>query len=70
MPTEAELRRHRCCFTGHRPEKLGAPEAEIKAALTSAIRAAIPDGYSVFISGMARGVGRDTGAGWDSPHKK
>lgn len=56
MPTEAELRRHRCCFTGHRPEKLRAAEGEIKAALTGEIRAAISDGYSVFISGMARGV--------------
>lgn len=56
MSTEAEFRRHRCCFTGHRPEKLGAAEEEIKAALTRAIRAAISDGYSVFISGMARGV--------------
>lgn len=56
MPTEAELRRHRCCFTGHRPEKLRAVEREIKAALTGEIRAAISEGYSVFISGMARGV--------------
>ena len=56
MPTEAELRRHRCCFTGHRPEKLRAAEGEIKVALTGEIRAAISDGYSVFISGMACGV--------------
>lgn len=56
MPTEAELRRHRCCFTGHRPEKLRAVEGEIKAALTGEIRVAISEGYSVFISGMARGV--------------
>ena len=25
--TEQELRQHRCCFTGHRPEKLDKPEA-------------------------------------------
>lgn len=56
MPTEEELRKHRCCFTGHRPEKLGAPEWEIKAALKKEIRTAIIEGYTVFISGMARGV--------------
>ena len=26
--SEQELRRHRCCFTGHRPERLGMPETE------------------------------------------
>ena len=31
MPTEAELRFHRCCFTGHRPEKLNCPEDRVKA---------------------------------------
>lgn len=54
--TESELRFHRCCFTGHRPEKLSKSEDEIKAALEEAIRAAITDGYTTFISGMARGV--------------
>ena len=29
MPTEAEKRLHRCCFSGHRPEKLDAPEEEV-----------------------------------------
>lgn len=56
METELEKRKHRCCFTGHRPEKLEASEREIKTALTREIKAAISDGYSVFISGMARGV--------------
>lgn len=56
MPTEKELRRHRCCFTGHRPEKLGLPEGKIKAALKKEIRTAALEGYTVFISGMARGV--------------
>ena len=56
MPTKAELRKHRCCFTGHRPEKLRAAEEKIKAALIREIKAAISNGYSVFISGMARGV--------------
>jgi len=53
---EEELRKHRCCFTGHRPEKLHESEEEIKSRLSVAINAAIEDGFSVFISGMARGV--------------
>lgn len=56
MATEAEKRRHRCCFTGHRPEKLQAPESVVMAALEKETRQAIADGFSVFISGMARGV--------------
>ena len=51
--TERELRQHRCCFTGHRPEKLEQPEAVVVEALKKEIRTAIADG---FISGMARGV--------------
>ena len=27
--TEKELRQHRCCFTGHRPEKLNRTENEV-----------------------------------------
>lgn len=56
MPTEQEMRLHRCCFTGHRPEKLNRSEAEVKKALELAIQQAIRDGYTTFISGMARGV--------------
>lgn len=56
MKTEREKRMHRCCFTGHRPEKLRVPETKVKAALKTEIRAAISEGYTVFISGMARGV--------------
>lgn len=56
MPTEAELRPHHCCFTGHRPEKLGMSEDDVIARLEKAILAAIQDGYTTFISGMARGV--------------
>lgn len=34
MTHSIKLRRHYCCcFTGHRPEKLTATEAEIKASL-------------------------------------
>ena len=54
--SEQELRRHRCCFTGHRPEKLEQPEAVVVEALKKEIRTAIADGFQTFISGMARGV--------------
>ena len=56
MANEAELRKHRCCFTGHRPEKLHKPEEQIKKALERAILQAVDDGFVTFISGMARGV--------------
>lgn len=56
MDSESELRLHRCCFTGHRPEKLHVPEAEIIDALRKEILAAVRDGYVTFITGMARGV--------------
>lgn len=54
--TESEKRMHRCCFTGHRPQKLRRSETEIKADLESAIKQAITDGYTTFITGMAYGV--------------
>lgn len=54
--TEAEKRLHRCCFTGHRPEKLAGSERAIKAALKKEIKLAIQDGYNVYITGMARGT--------------
>lgn len=54
--TEAEKRTHRACFTGHRPEKLTMPESVVIEGLEREIRAAIADGITVFISGMARGV--------------
>ena len=53
---EQELRRHRCCFTGHRPERLGMPESDVIFGLKEEIRTAIADGFQTFISGMARGV--------------
>lgn len=56
MITEAELRLRRCCFTGHRPEKLCSSEQYIKKELEVSIRQAICDGFVTFISGMARGV--------------
>ncbi len=46
----------KCCFTGHRPEKLNMSEKEIKILLEKAIKTAVKDGYLIFISGMARGI--------------
>jgi len=54
--SEKEKRMHRCCFTGHRPEKLRATEAEVVALLRDAIQQALDDGFKTFITGMARGV--------------
>lgn len=54
--TEAEKRQHRCCFTGHRPEKLTGSERTTKAALKKEIKLAIQSGYNVFLTGMARGT--------------
>lgn len=46
----------RCCFTGHRPEKLNISEKEVKALLCNGIQSAVDMGYRVFITGMAKGV--------------
>ena len=54
--SEQEKRLHRCCFTGHRPEKLQTDEATVKAWLSEHIDQAIADGYTTFITGMAMGV--------------
>ena len=45
-----------CCFTGHRPEKLGMSETDVKKLLKAEIKKAIDFGYCVFVSGMSRGV--------------
>jgi len=54
--SQAEKRRKRCCFTGHRPGKLKQSEKEIKAVLSKAIDQAIQRGFRTFITGMAQGV--------------
>lgn len=54
--SEQELRQHRCCFTGHRPERLRISESEVISCLKEEIRTAITDGFQTFISGVARGV--------------
>lgn len=56
MPTEEEKRLHRCCFSGHRPEKLNVSEADVKNWLNEQIDEAIADGYKTFITGCAMGV--------------
>ena len=40
----------------HRPEKLGIDEDRIREMLKNAVAEAVDDGYTVFITGMARGV--------------
>ncbi len=56
MMTETEKRLKRVCFTGHRPSKLRASEASVKAALKAEIEVAYADGFRTFITGMAQGV--------------
>lgn len=51
-----EKKTHRCAFTGHRPEKLLMSESEICEQLRWEVARAIEDGFTVFITGMARGV--------------
>ena len=55
MPEE-ELRKHRCAFTGHRPEKLTGREAYVINELRSAVESAVDEGYTTFITGCSRGV--------------
>ncbi len=50
------MRRQRCCFTGHRPNKMELGEKEIKPLLEKAIDEAISAGYRTFITGMAMGT--------------
>ena len=54
--SEQEKRQHRCCFTGHRPQKLTRTEEQIKTELEEEIASAIRSGYTTFITGMAYGV--------------
>ncbi len=50
------MKNQRCCFTGHRPEKMELGEKEIKPLLEKAIDEAITKGYKTFITGMAMGT--------------
>lgn len=53
---ESVLRKHRCCFTGHRPEKLSIPENRLAELLEAEIRKAIDRGFTTYITGMAKGT--------------
>ena len=54
--TETELRKHRCCFSGHRPEKLKITEKELARLLEVEIKRAVASGFTTYITGMARGT--------------
>lgn len=54
--TEEDKRKKRCCFTGHRPQKLRRPIDDIKVDLENEILKAVSDGYTTFITGMAYGT--------------
>ena len=56
MPSEHEMRLHRCCFTGHRQEKLSSLPEDVQKWLKVQIMNAVDDGYVTFITGMAMGV--------------
>ena len=53
---EEEKRLHRCCFSGHRPEKLRISESEAKDWLNKQIDNAIAEGFVTFITGCAMGI--------------
>lgn len=53
---EKELRKHRCAFTGHRPERLVGQETYVITGLRKAIEEAINEGYTTFITGCSRGT--------------
>lgn len=54
--SESEKRKRRCCFTGHRPEKLTWSENHVKLWLERELQHTIEEGFVTFISGMSRGV--------------
>ncbi|MBQ9309102.1 MAG: DUF1273 family protein [Clostridia bacterium] len=54
--SEEEMRLHRCCFSGHRMEKLRCTEAAVKGWLEERIDEAIEDGFVTFLCGMGMGV--------------
>lgn len=47
---------HRCCFTGHRPEKIQEDEEFVKEKIGKAVDATLKSGKYTFLTGMARGV--------------
>lgn len=62
---EQELRKHRCCFTGHRPEKLNISEEQLCVRLGQEIDQAIEDGFTtalVLVVGATTAFATSTGA--------
>ena len=53
---EDPKRKIRCAFTGHRPQFLTRSEEDVRVDLENAIRAAVKDGYTTFITGLCYGV--------------
>ena len=49
-------RKYCCCFTGHRPDKLGVGKDLAVQRLDEAITRALDSGYTTFISGAAKGI--------------
>ena len=45
-----------CCFTGHRPGKLMITEGQVRERLESAVAQAVCDGFTTYLSGMAKGT--------------
>ena len=56
MTKEEELRIHRCCIVGTRPEELCCSEVVAQRVLECELRRAVDDGFRTFITGMSRGV--------------
>lgn len=56
LKERTETMDHTCCFTGHRPEKMRCAEDILHRELDNAIDQAIDDGYTIFITGMAKGI--------------
>ena len=50
MPRESELRLHRCCFLGHRPEKLDQSPEEVRAWLEEQID------HNDYLAGIVFGI--------------
>lgn len=61
MIAEMEPRIHRCCFTGHRPEKLKRSGQAICKDLEREILRSVGDGFTTFITGMAKGIDINAG---------
>ena len=51
-----DKKRKRCCFTGHRPDKIGKNEDTVKELIRNEVKRSVKEGYYTFITGMATGV--------------